>query len=77
MVCVIIARLPLSLHFTLAQDETSVSFGQSRLGVPKIWAVVSHVVACADKIRIGAEWRMLHGNERLGPGCCGDIGQHR
>lgn len=41
MVHVFIARLPLSLHFTLAQDQTSVSVGQSRLGVPKVRSVVN------------------------------------
>ena len=77
MVYVMIARLPLPLHLTLAQDETSVSFGQSRLGVPEIRAVVSLTMAGAEKKRFGVRWCTLHADTLFGQSCCGDMGQHR
>jgi hypothetical protein len=35
-----LARISLPLHFALAQDTTSMSLGQQRLGVPKVWPLV-------------------------------------
>ncbi|KAH8633418.1 putative ubiquitin ligase subunit protein [Alternaria alternata] len=33
------ARLPLPLHFTMAQDTPSVPARQPRLGVPEVWSI--------------------------------------
>ncbi|KAG7007955.1 E3 ubiquitin-protein ligase [Physcia stellaris] len=33
------SRLSFSLHLTLAEDSAGVPPGQSRLGVPKVWAI--------------------------------------
>ena len=52
------ARLPLPLHFTMAQDQTSLPVRQPRLGVPKIRpidarAAVERLVSAGANMGLG------------------------
>lgn len=53
--------LPLSLHLQMAQNSTSMSSGQQRMGVPEVWTLEEPVfnvfqVFCEQSLRIISEF---------------------